>query len=124
LYGNQPEEKGWLWTGKRQFPETVKRRILGSPERPEMDKSKSNDSFKTKLRKASLKSLNELSDHPGGEAPRVELSNPILDDIRDSVLHIREPSEETQTENQSRADRLLRAALKSIKESFVLPDRG
>jgi hypothetical protein len=88
-----------------------------------MDKSESKESFRAKLRKASLKSLNEPSDHPGGEAPRVELSTPILEDIRDSVLHIREPSEENQTENQSRADRLLRAALKSIKESFTFPDQ-
>lgn len=88
-----------------------------------MDKPVSKESFRVKLRKASLRSLNEPSDQPGKELPRVELSTPILEDIRDPLLHIRDLSEETQTRNQSRAEKLLRAALKSMKESFVFPDR-
>ena len=89
-----------------------------------MDKPLGKESFRAKLRKASLRSLNEPSDHPGKEPPRVELSTPILEDIRDPLLHIRDLSEETQTRNQSRVDRLLKAALRSMKDSFVFSDSG
>jgi hypothetical protein len=89
-----------------------------------MGKRLSKKSFRDKLRKASLRSLNEQSDHPEEEPPRVELSTPLLEDIRDPYLYIRDLPERTLTENQSRVDKLLRAALRSMKESFVFPDRS
>lgn len=80
-----------------------------------MGKSKGKESWRGRLQKATLTSLNEAIDQLG-EEPRIELSKAALAEMRDALTHLKEALGELPTVEESREDKMLKASLRSAKE--------
>jgi len=80
-----------------------------------MGKSKGKESWRGRLRKATLTSLNEANGQQG-EEPRIELSVAALAEMRDALTHLKEFLGECPTGEESREDKMLKASLRSVKE--------